>query len=217
MKRLLEIPIRVVHGDHFGSYGRERHRMIIKKMAGQQGNLLTTSEEWINRFVGGDNSPDRASFEFHNVCIKPLLLNCAVAYSMAMKIFFDASCVIQLALKPFGTMKPVRRRSPCACRTDLRPLPSPKDRADLHVGPGTERNSPGLLGREGLPGGCDGAVDIGGCAHGDDSDRLFRRRVDHRVVIWLQRVHTPGRRCRTCVCRASLSPVTYFVFHRAKP
>lgn len=31
MKRLLDIPVRVVHGGHFGSYGRERHRTIIKK------------------------------------------------------------------------------------------------------------------------------------------------------------------------------------------
>lgn len=31
MKRLLEIPVVTVHGGHFGSYGRERHREIIRE------------------------------------------------------------------------------------------------------------------------------------------------------------------------------------------
>lgn len=31
MKRLLEIPVRIVHGGHFGSYGRDRHRQIIRE------------------------------------------------------------------------------------------------------------------------------------------------------------------------------------------
>lgn len=30
MKRLLELPVRIVHGGHFASYGRERHRTIIR-------------------------------------------------------------------------------------------------------------------------------------------------------------------------------------------
>ncbi|WP_290787021.1 MBL fold metallo-hydrolase [Halomonas sp.] len=30
MRRLLELPLRVVHGGHFPSYGRERHREIIR-------------------------------------------------------------------------------------------------------------------------------------------------------------------------------------------
>ncbi|PAU77402.1 MBL fold metallo-hydrolase [Halomonas salipaludis] len=30
MRRLLELPLRVVHGGHFPSYGRERHRQIIR-------------------------------------------------------------------------------------------------------------------------------------------------------------------------------------------
>ena len=30
MKRLLELPVRVVHGGHFASYGRERHRQVIE-------------------------------------------------------------------------------------------------------------------------------------------------------------------------------------------
>lgn len=30
MKRLLEVPVRVVHGGHFPSYGAERHRAIIR-------------------------------------------------------------------------------------------------------------------------------------------------------------------------------------------
>ena len=30
MKRLLTIPLDTVHGGHFGSYGRERHRQIIR-------------------------------------------------------------------------------------------------------------------------------------------------------------------------------------------
>ena len=30
MKRLLDFPVRVVHGGHFPSYGRERHRAIIR-------------------------------------------------------------------------------------------------------------------------------------------------------------------------------------------
>jgi glyoxylase-like metal-dependent hydrolase (beta-lactamase superfamily II) len=30
MKRLLELPVRVVHGGHFPSYGAERHRQIIR-------------------------------------------------------------------------------------------------------------------------------------------------------------------------------------------
>lgn len=30
MARLLELPVRVVHGGHFPSYGRERHRTLIK-------------------------------------------------------------------------------------------------------------------------------------------------------------------------------------------
>lgn len=29
MKRLYDLPVRVVHGGHFASYGRERHREII--------------------------------------------------------------------------------------------------------------------------------------------------------------------------------------------
>lgn len=31
MMRLLEIPVATVHGGHFGSYGRERHRQIIRQ------------------------------------------------------------------------------------------------------------------------------------------------------------------------------------------
>lgn len=31
MKRLLTIPVKTVHGGHFGSYGRERHRQIIQQ------------------------------------------------------------------------------------------------------------------------------------------------------------------------------------------
>jgi len=31
MKRLLDIPVDIVHGGHFGSYGRERHRTIVKE------------------------------------------------------------------------------------------------------------------------------------------------------------------------------------------
>jgi len=31
MKRLLEVPVVTVHGGHFGSYGRERHRQIIRE------------------------------------------------------------------------------------------------------------------------------------------------------------------------------------------
>lgn len=38
MRRLLEYPIRVVHGGHFGSYGRERHRMIIRQWLDKKGN-----------------------------------------------------------------------------------------------------------------------------------------------------------------------------------
>jgi len=30
MKRLLELPVTTVHGGHFGSYGRDRHRVIIR-------------------------------------------------------------------------------------------------------------------------------------------------------------------------------------------
>jgi len=31
MKRLYEIPVRVVHGGHFPSYGGERHRQLIRQ------------------------------------------------------------------------------------------------------------------------------------------------------------------------------------------
>ncbi len=31
MKRLLELPVRTVHGGHFSSYGRDRHHQIIKQ------------------------------------------------------------------------------------------------------------------------------------------------------------------------------------------
>ena len=30
MMRLLEVPVSTVHGGHFGSYGRDRHRQIIR-------------------------------------------------------------------------------------------------------------------------------------------------------------------------------------------
>ena len=37
MKRLLEVPVRVVHGGHFPSYGRERHQQIIRDWLEQKG------------------------------------------------------------------------------------------------------------------------------------------------------------------------------------
>jgi hypothetical protein len=30
MVRLYDLPVRIVHGGHFASYGRERHRAIIR-------------------------------------------------------------------------------------------------------------------------------------------------------------------------------------------
>lgn len=39
MERLLEIPVRIVHGGHFPSFGRERHRRLIRDwLDGKRGN-----------------------------------------------------------------------------------------------------------------------------------------------------------------------------------
>jgi len=37
MKRLLDFPVRVVHGGHYPSYGAERHRAIIKAWLVEKG------------------------------------------------------------------------------------------------------------------------------------------------------------------------------------
>ncbi|WP_118133568.1 MBL fold metallo-hydrolase [Oceanicella sp. SM1341] len=37
MKHLLEIPVRVVHGGHFASFGRERHRALIRAWLDEKG------------------------------------------------------------------------------------------------------------------------------------------------------------------------------------
>ncbi len=38
MKRLLELPVRIVHGGHFASYGAERHRAIIRAWLDEKEN-----------------------------------------------------------------------------------------------------------------------------------------------------------------------------------
>ena len=39
MERLLELPVNIVHGGHFASYGRERHRQIIRNWLRDKGRL----------------------------------------------------------------------------------------------------------------------------------------------------------------------------------
>ncbi|MCB1805150.1 MAG: MBL fold metallo-hydrolase, partial [Candidatus Competibacteraceae bacterium] len=39
MERLLELPVNIVHGGHFPSYGRERHRQIIRDWLRDKGRL----------------------------------------------------------------------------------------------------------------------------------------------------------------------------------